>query len=281
MAGENIGHARVGIHLSQTLIVVDQIHGQQIRLHAEVRNHSVVLQADDRVSPLFRGFGLFHDPGFQIRAYISAGLMLICAGLCVVPAVAGRVNGNNGKSVLGAGRVGKAASLISFRGLKSGDYRIILINQISVNFFIILLGGASRRHRLAVFRIKIHGVGIIQIMVARGYVYFRSGFHLKLLQLFRQFLMALFFSVLSQIAGNQQHIRIILLYSIQQRRQERVTLREHFPIAVQVLGKIRRIPNQVRGQIVGVRQNRDFQALFLYRVRSLRCHGRHSLGYQH
>lgn len=66
----------------------------------------MVLQADDGVAPLPGGLDLFHHPGLQLRADVAAGFVLVCAGIGIVRTVPGGVNGEDGETVLGPGRIG-------------------------------------------------------------------------------------------------------------------------------------------------------------------------------
>ena len=92
MAGKDVGHSGICIHLSQTFVIVYQIHGQQVGLHGEVGHHAVMLEADHRVSPLFGGGNLLYHPLFQVGADSAAGLVLVQAAFGIVGAVAGRIN---------------------------------------------------------------------------------------------------------------------------------------------------------------------------------------------
>ena len=107
----------------------------------------MVFHANYGSAALFGGGNLFQYPLFQIGADSSAGLMFVYAGICIVSAVPGAVNGNDGKPILGTGRIGKAAALFSFLWLEGSDYRFIMIGNIRINLLKIFLGSPAGRCR--------------------------------------------------------------------------------------------------------------------------------------
>ena len=274
VAGEDILHPGVGIHLAQALIVVDQVHGQQVGLHGEVGHHAVVLEADYRIAPLFGGGDLLYHPLLQVGADGAAGLVLVQAAVGVVGAVAGGINGNNGVAVLGPGRIGEAAGFFPLGGRIAGNDAVVIVYGVAVNLHEILGLRAAGGLRLAAFGVEVHGVGIAHIVVAGNHIHIQAGdFFFQRFQLGGQGLVAFLLAVLGQVAGNQQHIGLVLFDGVQHPFQDSGAFREHLPVAVQMVGVVRRVLNHVRGKVVGVREDGDLQ-LVRFLAGDARCKGR-------
>ena len=253
MPGKNITHARVGKRRAQAFIVIDQVHGQQLRLHGEVGDVAMVLQADNRVAAGFSGSDLLQNPFFQVRADSAAGLMLVQAAVGIIRAVTGRINGDHRVALCRAGSIGEAARFLSLRWGIGGDDALIPIGHLVVNLLKILRLRAPGRHRGAVLGVKVHGVGVAQVVVARYNINLKAGNGLlQGLQPRRERFMPLLFPVLGQVAGDHQHIGLIGPDSLQHLFQNRRALGKHFPVAVQMLRVIGGVLNHIRREIMCV-----------------------------
>lgn len=100
-------------------------------------------------------------------------------------------------------------------------------------------------------------------MISRGDVDLSACFLLKPFQDAGQGFMPFPFAVLGQVAGNEQHIRVVLFNRVEQGVQKRLALRKHLAIAVEMLCKVLRVLDQGGRQIVGVGEGSDFQTLLL------------------
>ena len=106
MAGKDILHTGVGKFFAQPFIVIHQIHGKQVRLHAEVGDVSVVLNADDGIAALLGNRNLLQNPVFQICADCAAGFLPVGTGIGIIRAVPGAVDGDDGKAVFRSCHIG-------------------------------------------------------------------------------------------------------------------------------------------------------------------------------
>lgn len=100
-------------------------------------------------------------------------------------------------------------------------------------------------------------------------------FLLQLLELLCQRLVALLLAVLGQVAGQQEHIRLVLAHGIEQRAQDGVALSEHLAVAVERGLIIFRVADHGRRQIVVVGHDGDLQVhvlrLFRRKRRNRQC----------
>ena len=169
--------------------------------------------------------------------------MLLDAGVGIVCTIPGAVDRNDGKSVFGAGRIGKTAALLTLSRGKGCNHRFVVVGEIGVDFLKILLRGAAGRNRNAVGGIEVHPVRIVQVMIAGRDidVQIRHFLFPEFFELFSQILMPFLFPIFCQVAGNEKYIWVILLDGIQQCGQECLAFGKHFTVAVKMLRKISRI----------------------------------------
>ena len=259
MSREDDAHPGVGILRRDAVITLDEIHGHERAFHAEVLDQAVVLQPDDNITARLGFLRLFDHPLLQLRADGAAGLMLVFAALGVIRAVAAGVDCNDGIALCGSRHIGEASRLFALRRREGGNHRLIGVDEI-VRTLEILRVRARGRNGIAVGGVEVLAVLVAVVMVTRRDIDLQSRqFLLQRLQLLRHSLMALQLTVLGEVAGNQEHIRGVLRHRFQHFVNDRIALREHFPVAVEVVGIVLPCADHARRKIMRVGHHGNFQ----------------------
>ena len=259
VAGEDHFKARVCKLSRYLVIVLDEVHLENVGLHREMRNEAVVRKTDNTVAPGLGGLYLLGRPRDELGAHCAACLMLVFLVRGVVGAVAAGVERNEGQALAGLCDVGKLAGLLALGGSVARNHALVGVDKIIGRGEILGLG-ARCRNGLAVGGVEVHCVFVAHVVVAVYDVDLKAGnVLLQLLKACGKLLMALKLAVLCKVAGNKQHVGLVLSYGLKQLEIDIAALAEELAVAVEGVRVVLGILYHCRGEVVRIAHDGDLQ----------------------
>ena len=216
VAGEDHFKTRVCKLGRYLVIILNEVHLEDVGLHREMRNKAVVRHTDDAVALGLGGFYLLGRPGDKLGAHFAACLVLVFLIRGVVGAVAAGVERDKGQTLAGLCDVGKLARFLALGRSVARDHALVGVNKV-VNRCEILGLGARCGNGLAVGGVEVLGVLVAHVVVSVYDVDLHAGnVLLHLLKARGELLVAFKLAVLGQVAGNEEHVGLILSDGVEQ-----------------------------------------------------------------
>ena len=259
MTGEDIAHTRIRKPRCHVFPVLYHVLGKDLILHREVRHKPVVHKADNRVAFRLGFLRLTNDPRQQILVDTARGHMLVrvVAGVGV-GAIHSGVDCHNGKLAQIDG-IRKATRLLAGCCVGVGEVLRIpvsVVAEVPIDL-LELVGSRGFGAFLLAIRESTRILIVVDVVVAVDDEDFGVGFVLDLLEPLGQLLVAELLAVLREVAGDQQHVGLILPHHIERRVQDRARFLEHLGIAAHVGFVIFAIAHVGKRVVVRIGQDGD------------------------
>ena len=259
VAGEDVAHASVSELGRHVAPILDDVLGEDVLLAGEVRNEAVVHQTNDGVALGLCVLRLLDHPGHEILIHTTCGHMLVrvVAGVGV-GAIHSGVDCHNGELAQIDG-IRKAARLLAGCCVGVGEVLRIpvsVIAEVPIDL-LELVGSRGFGAFLLAIRESARILIVVDVVVAVDDEDFGVGFVLDLLEPLGQLLVAELLAVLREVAGDQQHVGLILPHHVERRVQDRARLLEHLWVTTHVGFVIFAIAHVGKRVVVRIGQDGD------------------------